>query len=314
MPRLYLLFALLALSPLFAITEPCPGGFGVSGEWLYMLPSIDQPEFVIDSSSSSSPIGRRVANEQSWHSGYRLESIYSFCNGENDVRIRWTHFPGFSESKTVTGSNLFGILNHPASAFNGQSGTASIDDEFHFFFLDALFGQRIVCDSRFSLLLQAGFQTGFLRLKEKVNYLGNSSSLRLKIRSKTWGIGPEVGLEGKYNLWRCLNFTGRFQGALLVSERNARYQDELNGSSLIADVKNEAYWNLIPTSDLKFGFSREWPCNCFNFDLEVGYEILTYYDGIQRIFFVDNSNTGSSFNENMTFTLQGPYVHAGIAF
>ena len=63
----------LFISNLFA------GSFAISGEWLYMLPSMDQPEFVIDSTSDAFPIGKRKANEQSFRSGYRATGDYHFC-------------------------------------------------------------------------------------------------------------------------------------------------------------------------------------------------------------------------------------------
>ena len=52
----------------------------------------------------------------------------------------------------------------------------------------------------------------------------------------------------------------------------------------------------------------------FNFAGVLGYEYIVCFNGVERLLFYDDVAEGSSFNEMMNYVLQGPYVHAGVAF
>lgn len=311
---------LLSLTTLNAYTKPCAGEFGLAAEWLYMLSAYDQPYFVIDSRDppGESPVGERKANEQDWQSGYRIEALYAFCNGMNDVRLRWTHFPSFSEEKGVTGAHLFGVFIPPDEARTNFSGTVRLTDTFDFYFFDLLFGQSILSCGPFDLEFLGGLQYGYLDLREKMTYL----DYVLTSHSQLWGIGPEIGYEFSYGLTQCFTLTGRGNVTLLISEREASFQD----SDTELAVCNASYWTMIPTTDLRFGvhFVREFDlgclpvfncfCGCINLDFEIGYEVISYFNGVERIFFVDDVTEGSSMDELMNFTLHGPYFHLGFTF
>ncbi len=319
MRRLLAAFFTFLIPTLSAYTAPCPGEIGVSAEWLYMLSFYDQPFFVIDSNSMGDPIGPRVSNNQEWHSGYRLEGVYAFCcRPSNDVRLRWTHFPSFSESKSVSGEDLFGILNVPVVPLNSETGTMELRDEFDFHFLDALFSQQVFACGPFQMSLLGGVQYGYLDWYERCLFDDSGASVPVprlvEIESELWGIGPEIGYDFSYCLWGGLTLTGRGNVTLLVSERKASYFDQ-DGVMIEASTSNDSYWSMIPTTDLRFGLSyARCFCDCLTVDLEVGYEIISYFNGLDRIYYVDNLNDGSSLDELMNFTLQGFYLHLGAKF
>lgn len=329
MKKLLLICSLFLMPLLSAYTNPCPGQFGVSVEWLYMLPAYDQPNFVINSSDSGNPIGKRVANEQDWHSGYRIEAIYAFCNCPNNIRARWTHFPTFTNKKSVSGPYLFGVFNVPVDSIDGVSGTLSLTDSFDFHTFELLFDQNVLCCGPFQMNLQGGIQYSYLHFKEHMKL--NGSNRELKNHSKLWGIGPEIGYDFSYKLFNCLTLTGRGNASLLISKRDDSFSDGDASSRNVVPVPvyyktpNTNYWNVIPTTNVRFGLSYCTPLDfscfsclsclkCINMDIEVGYEVISYYKGLNRIFFVDDVNQGSSTNNLMDFTLHGPYVHLGFTY
>jgi len=189
--------------------------------------------------------------------------------------------------------------------------------------LDILFGQNIVSCGAFDLDFLGGLQYGYLDLREKALYSTVTGARRpITAHSQLWGIGPEVGYEFSYCLTRCFALTGRGNVAFLISEREASFQDDV----ISLAVCNSSYWTVIPTTDLRFGvhFARDFDfecmplfncfCGCVNMDLEIGYEVISYFDGVERIFFVDGESHGTSTDELMNFTLHGPYIHLGFTF
>ena len=109
---------------------------------------------------------------------------------------------------------------------------------------------------------------------------------------------------------------------MLASEREAKLS-QFTGSR-VYDVKNEKYWRLIPTYDVRFGLSYLITfegLNCLNCcpknydcNLEIGYEFISCSNGVERLLFYDDIAESASFNEMMTFALHGPYVHFALVF
>ncbi len=241
------------ISSVYAFTDLCPGEYGLSGEWLYMISSIDQPYFTIVSSSLTRMEGERKANSQNWHSGYRVEGRYRFCNEDNDILLRWTHFPEFKEEKTASG-NLFVNMTHPDNDATG-AGEMTICDETNFYYLEVLVGQKAVERGRFSASLQVGVQVSRLRFKEEVTFAPDplSNARSFEMESQYWGLGPEIGASGTYCLMDCLDLVGKGSVAFLASRREATFNQP--GAIKIVDVHNEAYWHLVHGGDLRFGLN-----------------------------------------------------------
>ncbi|NGX55620.1 MAG: hypothetical protein KR126chlam2_01258 [Chlamydiae bacterium] len=313
---------LFGIGTVYAFNDLCPGEYGLSAEWLYMISSIDQPYFTIVSSSATDMEGERKANAQGWHSGYRLEGRYRFCNEENDFLVRWTHIPEFKAQKAASG-NLFVVFTQPDNDATG-AGEMTIRDKTDFYYFEALFGQKAIERRRFNVALQAGIQFCHLGFKEEVTFIPDplSNARSLEMESHFWGIGPEIGADCTYCLMDCWDLVGRGSVAFLASRREAKFNQP--GAIKVVDVHNEAYWHLVPAGNLRFGLNylrEQKGFNCFGcrfggltFNFEAGYEFIVCHKGVERIYFVDELNDGQSFNEEMDFVLHGPYVHLGFAF
>jgi len=329
-------------------TLPCPGEFGLSAEWLYMQPAYDQPYFggtAVDADSDRvSVLSKRCPVENHFHSGYRIDLIYSFCNCLNDVRLRWTHFPSFSDTTTLRGDGVFGDV-----FFLIRDGDqVSQKNTFDFYYLDLLLGWKTIDCCPFLLTLQGGLQYTHLRLEEDakqfldvVNATDVSQDLLLfqsaNNKSKFWGVGPELGADLNYRFWDCFSLTTRTYGSLLIGKRNARsFQDFRDFSSeqiIEATIKDKDYWYVIPFANARLGLSYSRPFDltclsdclgCINFDIEIGYEANWLFNSINRIHTISQvmlPNGASSDIEPidirddlMSFSLHGPYIHVGFTF
>jgi len=224
----------------------------------------------------------------------------------------------FSDESSVSGDHLYSILNVPDMSTSGVSGTFSLKDTFKFYYLDLLFGYQLVNCSCFQLDVLGGLQYGYLDFDEEFVSVG-VAPIVVRNHSKLCGVGPEVGFEFAYSLFNCLTFTGRGDAVLLISSRESSFSNIPNGMTTL-QTENESYCAVIPTADLRFGLSYEveyspacmW--GSLLFDFEVGYEVITYFDGLNRTHYSDSEHMGSSFDELINFSLHGPYIHFGCKF
>ncbi len=300
-------------------------GLGFSAEWLYMQLSASQPEYVINSSAGSATVivGDRIATSQNWHSGYRATGVYSIQDGLGEIFARWTAFPRMEEKDSESGTGLFGVLNHPAGNVNQQSGTATIRDEYELQCIDLLLKQKVIRRPCYSLSLNGGVQYVHLDFDENIFYPHSSNSYKIEYRSKIKGVGPEIGADYLYGFSKCFTFVGSLYGGGLLSLMNKSFEQVTTAGSLTAQVENDKYWTFVASMDLRMGFRYSlpirmkqygWRLNCWHLDIEAGYEILSFFNAMERIYFVGNNSSGSSFNERRTLTMQGPYLHLGASF
>ncbi len=320
-----LLFGILSVLNLNANSDPSPGSVGFSGEWLYFFLSVDQPNFIIDSIDAQEPRGPRVANNQGWHSGFRLNGTYSFCDSLSSITASWTSLPSFSEHKSRSGTLLMPIITYPPDGNVSDSGEATIQDTFTTSFIDILFSRRIINQCCFGLSLQGGAQLGYLGFFEKITTpeFGAPYIHSIISHSRLRGVGFEVGVSGNYNFWDCFSLVSSVNRSWLYSEMSSNTEITYNDGTLDVKVESDQYWRLTPTTRFRLGldynrslnFSRFiGRCGCINFDVQLGYELFIVQEGVERLLFVDDSNVGSSFTEELDLSLNGPFLHIGLSY
>jgi len=272
----------ILLSTVYGFTTPCPGGFDASVEWLFMLPGYDQPYFASDfdvtlETLDEGIINRRYANEQTWHSGYRLELAYAFCScPTTNIRMRWTQFPSFSEKRRVHAADVDNgmalLLNPPflpervGEDIINQNffKLAELEDTFDFWYLDLLLGWKAIDCYPFVLNLQGGLQYAHLKFREEGFALANGSrgpdsfSKTVSVNSHWWGIGPELGIDFNYFFSDCFSLTARGSSSLLIINRESKItravQLGVEVRETFSDVgfKNDSYWTAIPVATTRW--------------------------------------------------------------
>ncbi len=75
--KFFSLFLMLSAGALFA--RPCPGGWEVDLEYLYLFPTVDDTYFVLDAPATAGfPNGTRENNDFGFHSGFRVGGLMHF--------------------------------------------------------------------------------------------------------------------------------------------------------------------------------------------------------------------------------------------
>lgn len=307
---------------------PCclEGQWEVAGEWLYFLNSISQPYFAQGEVrlTGSPGIGLdRHANEQKWHSAYRLEGIYAFCNRQNDLRLRWTQMPSFTESGSfsATGRVLgtIGLPLQPAEEYD----TASISSRFYFYSAELLFSQELAFCAPFSFAFEAGLQFSRIHMTQDITYANSSPYIsNTKFQSDRYGVGPEVGFQFSYPFCGCFNWTVRGNTSLLVTKKKLKYETTNvtdTDTTVSGTGKDDGYWLIMPYADLRMGLSYARAFSycgcCFGLRLEGGYEVMDYVRGVDNTYtFLEFTDPHISINNYMNLLQHGPYVRLAVDF
>lgn len=322
--QLFAILCILFAESLFAHTHPCPGGWAVDAEYLLLFPTIDDTYFVIESSSGVDfPNGSRNNNDFDFQSGFRVGGAYGFCDCDREFQGYYTRLRA-TESKTVNGDFLWAIIGRPdpVSLFEHYSGSASSDLDLLYQRADGFFTQKLLCCCGSSLYLQGGLEYAYIRLHEEINYRSALNTFDITKKSRTWGIGPELGLEFDYAICQIscccpgtLSFVACTSGSILASKTRDEAQETLAGiATSNLDIEDRHTWRLIPAWHARVGLNYETCFSCFGASLEIGYEFNTYARALSRIIFPDDTADGLCFTNYYNFDVQGLYVAGTITF
>lgn len=323
----FLVFLLLVFTtPTYAYIHPCPGGWGIDAEFIYLLPSIDDTYFVIDAPVAKNlPTGKRKNNDLGFHPGFRIEGVYAFCECDRELRASYTRLRA-RETETIFGNFLWATVGGPnfVSNFADYTGSASSDIDILYQRVDGFLTQKMWQCCGLEFYLYGGIEYAFIRVREDIEYrrtLGEGDTFGdVNQRSKAWGVGPQYGVEFDYNLCNLcwcypgtLSIEGFVTGSLLVSQTRIDASNETSVAFGI-DVQDHTTWRIIPAWHARVGLNYGTCFSCFGASIEVGYEFNTYIRAVNWQAFTDSTGRGQCFTAYKNFDSHGLYVNAGVTF
>lgn len=300
--------------------------FSFSGEWLYMMPSFDQSEYVWVGDSSpggAAASSARLGELQRYYSAFRLDGRYLLPNACNELIVRYTNFRANPSLKYdfVRASPIFGMMDLARDA--NAAYTVTYNRDYSYYSINGLYGFHIPQICCLESILSCGVKFAHLHVNESTLFLaggGMAGYGTVNNDMRAWALGPVLCFDAAYPLFlRCLAFTGRAQAGVLTCRTSTILAANNNGS-IFSSTKNEPkFWHVIPTVDFRLGLKldRVWDFGCLRFrtDLEGGYEMIREGRIINRIQTVNaGDDSGYSFNEWSDFTLNGPFVRFGLAY
>lgn len=133
---------------------------------------------------------------------------------------------------------------------------------------------------------------------ENVDLPENSVLTSSTLKTKSWGVGPKVGLDMKWLFCTGFRFFANTSGALLftkyttISERGNLIVDSetipLNVTDQSAFTRSPCFVRPIADITLGFGWGDYFFCNKWFFDLELGYTTSVFWS--QNMFVVNQFN------------------------
>jgi hypothetical protein len=329
--------ACLLSTTLLANAHPAPGQWSVTGEYLYLKPSIDDTYFVIKSPTPEDNVlvwGDEINNNFKFSSGYRVGLAYAFCECDRELSFSYSHLDA-NHKKRVRGEFLnpsVGIEDFSYYLTN-YSGTAASKLHARYQRFDALFSQKIFQCCGTDIRLVLGLEYADLKAGQKMRYRQEDQTCdeegfcvfsgKVKQHSKTWGVGPEVGIDFDYDLCQLstclpgglsLNFVST--GSLLLGESKSHlaFRYKTSEGNYPFDVRQQKSTRIIPAYHAKLGINYDF-CLCnWEGSVGVGYEFNTYLRSLLRTNNAGFYGYGLTSHEYNDFDLQGFFASLSVRY
>ena len=280
--------------------------------------------FVIKSPATSVlPNGTIRNNDFGFKSGFRLGGVYALCDCKREFQVYYTRLSA-GHSKRVSGDRLWGPVGIGTIEGEGSlypfEGTAQSDVHSLYQRVEANFAQQTFDCSGLDVYLQLGFEFASFNYRQNDVYARTvGATIDRRQKSKTWGIGPQVGLAVEYDLCDCSEYlpgrwslTGLASGSLLVSESKLRNQQGVALTHLRA--VDDPAWRIVPAVHARIGLNYGTTIQCYETNFEVGYEFNSYFRGLARSGFPNSGTTGLNPVGFYNYDLQGLYISGSMHF
>ena len=295
----------------------------VFAELLFLRPTIDDTAFVVISRSSTSfPSGQRESNEFDYEPAFRVGAGYEIADTGRSVELSYTRLEA-EATETVAGNFLWATVGHPdfAASFRNYPGSASADLDADYQRIDLHVTQPWEV-SGVDLGIEFGLEWADFRVGERYRYVNQDTDTTgvVNLASRSWGIGPEIGLGLGFEICSACIIPGAFSLsagsslALLLTDTNLRASSVASGAP-VASIRDDETSRVIPAIHARAGFSYAVPvAQRVTATAGVGYQIDTYLDGLTRAAFVDDVGQALVSTRDYDFDLQGLYLAFGLVF
>jgi hypothetical protein len=326
---LFIPLSIWAFTPNFS----CPREVTVEAEWIYFSPASETSYYAM-TAAVTSPflVESREANRlDDFYSGYRVSAAYNFeC--DNFAVVTWTDLRAQHNAKISVDAPIaiFPILVPPSLIGSDTIFGDFASDQIHFHYsaLEVIFGQKLISFMGINLTGLGGIHYARLNSKENFFYSITDPSIATFLgenRSTFWGIGPELGLTFDKRIgcgfYICATATSAFLiGHPLDKSFTASLNDE-GVSIAFSDITNQRPWRVVPYTDIRIGVNYTLNsffsfCNlhCLSGNLEIGYEVPVYFNGLSNIRTDNNVQLGISFDDYRNVIMHGLFALLALSF
>ncbi len=273
----------------------------------------------------------------SYHFGFELGANLYLHERNSRLRADFIHFHSQDNTtRHVPSGQLVGPsfeVGSDGALYNRAQGRA----HFHY---DALNLDYAVCVD-FGSHLHANFFAGLsgARIKQTLTSTysnqGAATARKIKTPSSFLGMGPELGVDFSYGIYKGLRLTGKGTAALLVGNLK-NHTSYKSISPLLAELgiasPNTQFTHVndrmavVPAFEGKVGLAYAFMLCDYLVDVDVGYQVLYYINAIQSVNIASEVDTPSSipdgvgvfagsFQRNLSdFALAGPYLKVNVSF
>jgi major outer membrane protein len=300
--------------------RPDAGSLTITGEFLYLMPTTDDTTYVIKAPVTQAfPSGPREDNEFGFHSGFRAGIGYELSD-RRGLRLNYTMLSA-KESESAIGDFLWATVGRAdfTSFFENYTGTASSVLHLGYRRVDALFTKTWDLPG-LQLSLLAGVEYTALNLRQDYDYVSGAAVGSVRERSRTWGVGPELGLAVDFALLQgtaespgTLAVNVVFATSLLSAQSASRQTNQINAATIL-NVDDDPASRLLTALHGQIGLSYNPVIAGLQTKFAIGYEFNSYLRGLTRISHPDDVADGEAQTQFFNFDLQGMYLSVGVSF
>ena len=265
-------------------------------------------------------------SEFDYEPAFRIGAGYEFAESGRAVELSYTRLEA-DASESVSGQFLWATRGSPdfvvafGPSTEGYPGSASADIDAEYQQIDLHVTQPWDL-AGLDVGLQFGFEWADFRVGEEFVYVDTDTGFvgRVVAASRTWGIGPELGLGLGYEIgepWEipgALSLRAGSSIGLLLSETNTRASEVFVGAPVFT-VRDEQTSRVLTVIHARVGIGYEVPlADRIAATVGVGYQIDSHLRGLTRVQFVDDVGQSLASTDYYDFDLQGVYATFGVVF
>jgi len=326
--RLSLALIALGLSaPAFAdstvLVPSQHGGFKVGVDALYLRPTnsdLNYATVIEPNSSFTSGFQRNAYVDPSYDWGFYAQIGYLFpCTG-NDLTLGYTYLRSDETDSVVAGTaGTIGVLPL-AFVIDGPFGSAVGKSKFNLNVVDLDGGQRFTTGA-YDMRMFAGLR--YANIDHHLQTLANPTSVdgisgNQEFKSQFRGLGPRIGVDGRYCLSSGFGVDANLSTALLVSHIDAHYDGATtsDGTTTQFESKNGTENRLVPVLEAKLGVDYTYimDCRCKSaLAFEAGYQATNYFNAVDHARAVDSSGTEFAY-QNTTSDIGFDGIYLGVKY
>ncbi len=316
----------------FSVTIPNQqGGFTVGADALWLRPTAPNTTYNItvgDILASTAPTSLTIPLEfqhidPSYHLGFDLNAAYRIACTGNDVSVNWTHLGETSDSETTPTLFIPGGREDDDFDLHAHNNV-----KFKLDSVDLDVGQRVNLGNNFLMRLFAGVRFADLQEKKNTDYHADGVDIGpvdtvhviLDQDSEFKGVGPQVGVDGRYCIGSGFGVDANITGSLLVGRTDSNSdilvtalrlrasQQVVFAADLPIDQKRKN--RVVPALDASLGLDYTYNFNnCYRSSLviQAGYKAIHYFDA--NTLHISDGPNGAS---NIGF--DGPYAGVKVNF
>jgi hypothetical protein len=152
--------------------------------------------------------------------------------------------------------------------------------------------------------------------------------------SSFWGVGPELGLDLEYDIYKGFDVVGHFAAAFLIGELQTESQSYYNlpnstqenvaGPAIFyISAESEEETQFVPALNAKLGLSYNKPYsnNKYRFGVEAGYQAAYYFNAVDQVQQTATNVVAGSQGKGLETThhytdvgIMGPYLNFSASF
>jgi hypothetical protein len=279
------------------IDTRCSWDVWVDASFTYWQPIQDNMEFaLVTSNTAATPspsvngfAGNAVQQGFSYKPGFKVGGGWSAGKHDNwDFASEYTWFRGNNSTKTNgsstnTGSGIYSLVGVPGYAYGTANSlnsstqvynTATSKWRLGMDLVDANMGRWSYVGTDLKVRSYIGARGAWIRQYRKATFVndgstgsssGTQGTYTVRDSSHSWGVGPEVGMNSKWNIGEGFRFEGDAQADILYTQYTSIYHTEAGSVTL------QSGYNYN-THEHKMGTLRT------HLDLELGIAWGSYFD------------------------------------
>jgi hypothetical protein len=300
----------------FKIIEESPWSYSFSGAFTEYAAIQDSMEVAFPSNLSNLPVGSVVDFGFGYHPGFEVGFVLNtpYDNWSLNAGYLWyrgsSHVSKQSDGSIFYSSPLFGteFYNHRMSSFDA-------DWHLGLDLIDLYLTRPYYSGNKLTVTPMVGLRGDLIREHFQLDgnvFGGAATSQTAKTKSRLWGVGPRLGVEGDFIYFRSWSFFGKLATSLLYTNYTKIRLDYNNSLNQKANAKNDGVSLFHPNIDAGLGlnFGEFWWKKVLYCNLRAAYNFSIFFSQNMERALVSSANESVARPENLY--LQG--VSIGLDF